>query len=78
MTMAKDGNICVFYEEYYEIFAVTDQLRKRRNKRYEIYQILDEPIENTEGEDEEKRKIELLAVPEPYENILNIFFTETV
>lgn len=42
MTLAKDGNICVFYKEHYEIYAVTDQVRKRRGKRYEIFHYLED------------------------------------
>ena len=60
--MAKDDNICIFYQKKYEIYAVGEQVRKRLSKVYQI------PSNCAE------KKFEIIAVPQPYENILNIFF----
>lgn len=42
MTMAKDGNICVFYRQKYEIYSVSEQIKKRRDKRYEVFDVVEE------------------------------------
>ena len=65
MRIAKEGNICLFFEKKMEVYAVTEQVRKKYSKEYEIPQL-----------ESEESSYHILMVPPPFENILNVFFEE--
>lgn len=65
MQVLKEGNVCVFYQAKMEVYLVSDQVRKKFNKKYEI-----PPLE------EEETEYNIFAVPTAYENVLNVFFEE--
>lgn len=65
LQVAKDGNICLFYEERAEIYIVGEQIRCRYNKPYA------KPPGLLEGS-----SFSLFIVPDSFENIINVFFQE--
>lgn len=36
MQIVKDGNICLFYDKKMEVYLVSDQVRKKFSKAYQI------------------------------------------
>lgn len=64
--VVKDGNICLFYKNKLEVYIVAEKVRRRYDKSY------DKP----DVAQSKNCEYLLFLVPDPLDNVINIFFEE--